>query len=82
MAAVFRDVEVVRMAQRIRAAREKLSEVSAALVDLYGDSELLVQLTNIECELSEIYLDLMQTVSKCPPAPPPRRNRERGQLRL
>lgn len=82
MSPVYRPVEVIRMAQRVRHAREALSDVTSQLVELGVDSELLRQLTNVECELEEVYLELVQTVSKCPPRPQRRRPMPAAQLPL
>ena len=82
MALVYRPAETVRMAQRIRHAREALSDVTAALARIGINEDVLFELTNIECELEEVYLQLMQSVSQCPTPPKARRHRPPDQLRL
>ena len=47
-----------RLAGRIRRARCSLSETSAELGDI-GLDDVLFQLTNVEVQLEEIYLQLM-----------------------
>jgi hypothetical protein len=70
------------MAQKIRHAREALSDVSAVLARLGVSDDVLFELTNIECELEEVYLQLMHSVSQCAPRVKPRRKRAPDQLRL
>jgi hypothetical protein len=47
-----------RLAGRIRRARSSLSETSGQLSDI-GLDDVLFQLTNVEVQLEEIYLQLM-----------------------
>jgi hypothetical protein len=44
-----------------------LSEVSAQLADV-GRQELLFEITNLECQLHELHLNLMQSGSQLSPA--------------
>ena len=58
------------LAGQVRRARGALSEASAQLFDV-GLDDVLFQLTNVECQLEEIHLQLMQPMRKRRPSPPP-----------
>jgi hypothetical protein len=65
---VFADVRVVRVAARVRWARETLTEVSTELCEV-GREDLLFEVTNLEMQLHELHLQLMQPLAKAAPAP-------------
>ncbi len=58
------------LASQIRRARCSLSETSAQLVDV-GLDDVLFQLTNIECQLEQIHLQLMKPLRQRRPSPSP-----------
>jgi hypothetical protein len=59
MRLMFADVRAVRLAGKLRWARETCSEVGCGLLEV-GREDLLFELTNIELQLHELHLQLMQ----------------------
>jgi hypothetical protein len=64
-----------QLASQVRRARCSLSEASAQLLDV-GLDDVLLQLTNIECDLEDVYLKLMEPTRQrlAPPGAPRVRN--------
>lgn len=56
----------VRLAREVRRSRCSLSEAAAQLCDV-GLNDVLFQITNIELQLEELYLQLMEPLAKVAP---------------
>jgi hypothetical protein len=63
---MYRPVELVRLAGRVRRAREMVSDVGVGLVEI-GVEDCLFELANIECELEQIHFELLQPARQRPP---------------
>lgn len=60
----------VLLAGKVRRARSSLSETTAQLLDV-GLDDVALKLTNVECELEEIYLQLLDPLCQALPRPTP-----------
>jgi hypothetical protein len=69
---MYRDVALVRIATKVRMAREMMSDAEAQLVDI-GFHQIAFELQDLSLELEDIHSELLKPASLLPP----RRARQR-----